>query len=118
MKKSNEYALEVAKLSSHTDYTLVDGLINTMTANFCYKNTQLAGLTVKRARFIDLKQSEVDEKGKRPSIASCKNAWEATDDGQDRILLKAEVENMKNLIKAVENQGFSIRMEAKLTNNS
>ncbi len=118
MRTSIEYAKEVAGLTSTTDFSMIDGLINTMSANFCFKNTELAILTTQKAIYIDNMQKVVDEKGKRPSMASSISSWNATDEGIGRTKLKAEIENMKLLIKAVESQAFSTRAEARLTANS
>ncbi len=118
MKTSLEYTREVANLSSQTDFEQIDTLINTMSANFCWKNTELALLTAEKAIFIGKDQLETDEKGKKPSVASSLVNWNMSKEGIERTKLKAEIENMKLLIKAVENQAFSIRSESRLTANS
>ena len=113
MKESKDYIKELDTLASNTDLVSSDGLYNHITASFSYWNSGLARITVKRATFFE-EENKPLETGKYPSVASLDKRWDATEEGKQMILLKAEVENLKAIGKAVDNHNFTLRSEAKL----
>ena len=114
MKKSKDFIPQLTDLAGNQDLVHSDNLYNEVTATYAYWNTALSAKTAKRARFF--KENNVpDEKGKLPSIASLQKKWDATEDGTQQILLKAEVENLKAIAKSVDNHNFTLRSEAKLS---
>lgn len=114
MKKSKDYLEQLETLSENTDYVYSDNLYNVITASFAYWNSALAQMNVRRAEFYD-KTNVPMNNGKMPSVASIEKQWDATPDGKQLILLKAEVDNLKALAKAVDNHNFNLRAEVKLS---
>jgi len=114
MKESKNYLDELESLSSNTDLVSSDNLYNSVIASFAYYNSGLARLTVKKAMYFEENNKPL-ESGKMPSVTSIDKKWDATEDGRQMILLKAEVENLKAISKAVDSHNFNLRSEARLS---
>jgi len=114
MRTVKEYANEVEHLSNNAEFSVVDGLINELSALYAYRNVEMGKLEAMRATFIDELSKSID----KISMVKCNAEFDATLAGLELIKLKREVESLTRLIKACENLGFSLRSEARLISNS
>lgn len=114
MKTSKDFIPLVESLSKTQSIVSAETILNSLAASFAYWNARLANIKCAYAQWFK-EHNKPDEKGKYPSVARLEKEWKGTEQGLAMIKLKAEVENLKVLSKAVESHLYTMRAEIKLT---